>query len=1084
MTSKTDLLLEAERRGILPENKKPLLDEARRRGLVPGAETHQPKDAPDRSDWTPGMKEAYRLRNEEKRGLKEKGMDVSPGSQRRLVQSGSFGAADEILAGVETGFDLLAGPFRGDKRSVRETFNENWAKQQADLDQMYEETGGRDLSFSDLAGGFVMTPVAAAAAAAPTLWQGSKTALKYALPTGAAARFFGSEGGVVERGQAAADPKAIAFDAGAALTLNALLHGGSALRQRSRDRRQQQVADSADLVREADQEGVNLPGFVITGNEAVQGTAAGLGNTVFGAPVRNAVNPAIERVEQRVQEEIARGAGGAIPTQQAAGQQIKDDLRYLLTERSQPAANVRELPDADLQRITGPIGQDGFLPNRQTVAPVQPRPVQDQPIEPYYQQPTIPDNPPFEVEAPRYRDVDPNAFRDDPTDLATLNQLESKTPELRQRALKEEESSRQFQSTVRSYAQKYPNAFRIVTEGGRERLQVNAQLREIVENTLSYESAINPPPLTQRQMVGGRETIVSTGMGEWNRRKKLAEYARKFTKEEYQLAEQMRDVDLSASLMSTKTRNVYERHVAEIDKIKQRMSAKRDAAIETERRRIIDEENARVAKLNEERAAHAKANAVPDAEARARRDAQVRANQETDRLRQEAAREAEEETRRIQQIADEEYRAELSRAQQNGVGQFRPGRSGETYPTDFDAAYESAARQAPRGNLGNPLGFRGSDVEPATQTRITQLLDSIATEARGTTPTMKGYKEGQLFGPDGRGPLDQRVVSHLRNILGNEVTDRLVYLADLRASGKAAPGYQAWNDLRTAIGRELGNARRGGQTPGMTQGPDEATLSRLYDAFSGERDAILRARGGDRAADMLGQIDPAYRSYLHDLRKPLSKVFGDNVNSVDALNKLVDATRPGGNADLLRSYYRVMQEKGNPHVATSYLLRHMSEGGLEGFLTSYRNLSPDARRIMFQGAAREMGESLDRLARIGSRLERFNRGRGGADSWERFMNRAASPGHVMIGLTYFISAPAAITGALGANMASRALASRWYTNWLRSAPAHLPAANTEAWRRHVARLTGMMQSNLGVSDEDAEKVAKEMMKRPELGTEL
>ena len=33
--AKLDLLLEAERRGILPEDKKPLLEEARRRGLVP-----------------------------------------------------------------------------------------------------------------------------------------------------------------------------------------------------------------------------------------------------------------------------------------------------------------------------------------------------------------------------------------------------------------------------------------------------------------------------------------------------------------------------------------------------------------------------------------------------------------------------------------------------------------------------------------------------------------------------------------------------------------------------------------------------------------------------------------------------------------------------------------------------------------------------------------------------------------------------------------------------------------------------------------------------------------------------------------
>ena len=43
MADKIALLLEAERRGILPENKKALLAEARRRGLVSGGQAPAPQ---------------------------------------------------------------------------------------------------------------------------------------------------------------------------------------------------------------------------------------------------------------------------------------------------------------------------------------------------------------------------------------------------------------------------------------------------------------------------------------------------------------------------------------------------------------------------------------------------------------------------------------------------------------------------------------------------------------------------------------------------------------------------------------------------------------------------------------------------------------------------------------------------------------------------------------------------------------------------------------------------------------------------------------------------------------------------------
>lgn len=59
MADKTELLLEAERRGILPADKKPLLDEARRRGLIPGggASSSAPTPAPQE----PGLADRFNI---------------------------------------------------------------------------------------------------------------------------------------------------------------------------------------------------------------------------------------------------------------------------------------------------------------------------------------------------------------------------------------------------------------------------------------------------------------------------------------------------------------------------------------------------------------------------------------------------------------------------------------------------------------------------------------------------------------------------------------------------------------------------------------------------------------------------------------------------------------------------------------------------------------------------------------------------------------------------------------------------------------------------------------------------------------
>lgn len=99
MAGKLELLLEAERRGILPENKKAVLMEARKRGLIPGGES---RDTP-----APTAPEVS--------GLESFG--------RGALQGVTFGFGDEIYGGLAGAADFITGKgfnYEQNRDSVRE----------------------------------------------------------------------------------------------------------------------------------------------------------------------------------------------------------------------------------------------------------------------------------------------------------------------------------------------------------------------------------------------------------------------------------------------------------------------------------------------------------------------------------------------------------------------------------------------------------------------------------------------------------------------------------------------------------------------------------------------------------------------------------------------------------------------------------------------------------------------------------------------------------------------------------------------------------------------------------------------------
>jgi DNA-binding CsgD family transcriptional regulator len=273
------------------------------------------------------------------------------------------------------------------------------------------------------------------------------------------------------------------------------------------------------------------------------------------------------------------------------------------------------------------------------------------------------------------------------------------------------------------------------------------------------------------------------------------------------------------------------------------------------------------------------------------------------------------------------------------------------------------------------------------------------------------------------------------------------------------------------LGRAIRDARERGNFPERVREESDAMLSRLYDAVRQDISAAARRAGpeGEAYVRLSERIDSAYRELMRTVRQPLGRVLGENVDPVAAIGQLVRATQEGGEIRLLRAYFRVAREKGNHALATSLLLHDMTEGGLQGFLRTYRGLSEDARRLMFHGSpgAEALGNRLDMLARAGGRLERFiETARPGYVIDPR---RWIGTGNIALGLLYHVSLPALITTAVGMSAASRILASRAFGRWLRHLPVERGPLARE-WQSYVQRVRAVLLESLGLNTAAANTV--------------
>lgn len=1101
MASQLELLAEAHRRGILPADKIPLFEEAQRRGLIKGSVPASPSGT-DRSGWSEATRKGY----DDYQASRTPEMPQD-GSALLAANSASLGFGDEISAGIKAGAGAIYDFAQGKTPEFSRRYDEAWGAEQARLDNARKNAwfGGVP---ADIAGGFALGPGKAAInATAPsiqTLREAASQSAKVGAAYGGAAGVGFDDSGTLEgRAGSGATGAAAGYAFGRAIP-NAIHYGGQ-LRENLitrpienlRNRVSQQAMNAANDFNAA---GINpdnvFPPALVQGGP-VEGVAQNLAGTVFGGSIREGARRSIDDVERGIANQMAAAGGRQTPAE--AGADVQRVLRDALETRTIPKEQIERMTPAELQDVSGVAPGPKYDPPPPIVDPVQPRHVRPQtaddvlraaemevpeqlPLYPPERRPQYPQEATPKYKNPTFDEIQvPPALKSQREQhISTFKEVAARHDKLIEgeaKILKEIDAIHQTAGVEGSRV--LGDQLRVTVNGNEYRWNGRVLLppRTAPRPDLAMPYQQEPQRRGVFDMLRGRkpqavpeQPPVEQALPQINVSEDQAMALQRLASLQKVVTDRSRVIDELAFLARNaraaiddidnqivKTRSqgladeAIKRRAAEDARVSEanqnlpwrRAEAERIARELTEQDRRIAQEQANAIRAKQVEQARAAASKNAD-EIAANRTAQMRREAEAEARRQTSARQAQ---------SDAEHAAELARRRAQAEQDFELGNTGQSFTTQLDAAYEQVARNAPAIQR-NPLGSKS---EPG-MTRTAQLLDEFGHEARRAMK-LKGYRGGQPFDDDGG--IRQDLMAYLNEHLGHEVGGRLKAYSDARAGGKFVPSVQGLRDMRTAIGKQIEVARKA-RAMGETRTADEAMLARLYDAMSQDIQTFLRAAGpdGELAARQMLQVDAEYKRFLRDLRIPLSKVFGEKTSPEQAIASLRRAMRAdGGDVRLLERFYTVAGNQGDRLRTTNSLLSNMLDEGLEGFLRQWRDISPEARRIMFAGDAKAYGESLDRLARAGGHLERYIRSarRGGT-----LRATVTNPGNIMAVMAGFLNIPTAMLGVMGSTATSRMLSSRWFSNWIRNAPQRV--RNQRQWRSHVARFRAIAQEQFGLND--------------------
>jgi len=658
--SKLDLLLEAERRGILPADKAPLLEEARRRGLVA---SNKPQEV--------GSGEA---------------------TLRNFNDTLTFGLYDPAVAHAKT----IASQATGSKQPY-------WDEYQTNLKREDERTSvaRKDIPANIIGrtGGMVAQGVASLPREAAASVVGPvQTATQALIESTPAAARYGAAYGALDayghsRGDVGQQIKDIAVGAGEGAVMgplvNAGLFGVGQGLNAMLTRREARVDANAARMREMREAGVTEPmPLAVTDNALARGTGRFSASQIGGKRIADQATANINDVQGALSRTIGEGLGGREAGD--LGQDVQGVLRRQLLDYSLPHDQVPNLPPEQLQAITGAAPAERRMPRPDRVQPVQPhyppkitpedyvaqQVAQMPPAQPQYPQPRMPAYPP--------EPVGPAAPSNDA--MIGMNRLSAEKRMLEQKLQTElapnrEAALRPIMSDAFFKTPEFDSQYRPVFEAF-------ARGGPMDPGVSKAAMALRNDPAMAQRMDAYRNYVV-----------REIEFQQNVSR--------LRDINGQFDPARTQARQSATQNYQ--DQIqRQRAAAEQEAARLTADERAVAERQAQIAtemnrKVEAERL-------TPNAE-----DNVFWANR---RAEQEAERAAAAETARLQAEAEQRNaaRVETLRA---GDRPFQSGASRESYKTEFEAGYGQAFRDAPQVQF-NPLGSK-NDTPTRTGRLLTEI---------------------------------------------------------------------------------------------------------------------------------------------------------------------------------------------------------------------------------------------------------------------------------------------------------------------------------------------------------------------------
>lgn len=946
----------------------------------------------------------------------------------------------------------------------------------------------------------------ASAATAPVrgvlgqLFDSAKTGAKF----GGAYGFNSARGGVEEH------VANTAGHAAAGATLGPILHGGvkaiaetpSALANVGRfatGRSAPNVASNSARAAEFTDANVREFGPEV-GGRLSQFTGRGLANSVAGSSLRGEAAGTIDDITRNAQNMLARHTEG-MPVNDL-GADLQSTLRQNLAEHSLPSNQINRMVAPELEAVTGRMGEAGFAPPPPSVQPIPPRPVA-----PVRAAEINPDQVPFEMAQPRpvqrgeVRPAYPSP-NDVPPPAKVVQTAETLQRELAGAKADADAASRRFDE--------------VVSRTGKNPAEVESWM-----STPAGRGRYGP------EVASAYEAVIST------------DQAARAAQRRVEISQRQIEVERDKAWREA-VKGAHSRAEADVESayIREQSAATREANEATQT---------------------ARQKAIREAQMKAEADAAA----ETARLRSEAIAEAEAATERARQKAMADYNATAPKAG------FTPGQSRESYPTEFAAAYEQAARVTPEYRM-NPMGGPTAEGR-AAKTATRDVVDGLADEAH-----RRLHLKGKPF--DETGEIAPEFEKYLKDRLGNEIGHRIAELTRTRP-GHDALTPRGLKELRSEI-RSAAERAEKPPYPEQARTAEAAALRRLHGALTEDMSTFAKSSGGpaprfttetmageyvgpqstklgnlppsdrtvylkpehmdrltgspmppdskgrlpatrsyeidgkaialrrndvgevDRAtrvpfsdkpevglrpmqtwtegnnvgrvhygspittraqspgehgAAITAAIDRAYAQHMEEIRKPLGKLFGGNVEPIKAMDMLLKAAEVG-DLHKLRPFMRVMHEKANPTKAAAAIVTHATNGAktMRDFTDGLGRISKESRDVLFSSTeGRSLRTQLERLEGLGAKMLPY----------EKMITKGASPDAIvkkvlygvgMLGGSFMGHFFPIVTSYAGAAGMSRFMSSPRFVKWLTDAA---PLRSPGQINTHVDRLGFLIEAS-------------------------